>query len=479
MGIFPLDFLWGGATAANQCEGAYNEDGKGLSVADVISAKTADGGRQTDLVLHPDRFYPSHRASDFYHRYKEDIALLAEMGFRAFRMSIAWTRIFPTGREDCPNEAGLRFYDDVFRELKRYGIEPIVTISHYECPLQMVRDYNGWASRRAIDDYLKYCRVLFLRYRGKVKYWLPFNEINSTAGTLSLLFGVYTDELKENTFCKERRNDLDTLRGQVLYNQLLASAKAVHMGRSIDPNFRFGCMLSHNTTYPRTCHPKDVLKAMEETRRKNLIAGDVLCKGEIPYFGRSFLCTPGIQRRKEDEEAFGEGTVDFYSLSYYTSNCSSHDPEQEAVKVNMDTGIKNPYLELTAWGWQIDPVGLRYTLHEIYDRYHIPIMIVENGLGTSDMLEADGSVHDPYRIDYLRQHIEQIGLAIQEGVDLIGYTPWGCIDLVSAGTGEMKKRYGFVYVDADDRGNGSFDRIRKDSFYWYKKVIASNGEDLD
>ena len=479
MGRFPADFLWGGATAANQCEGAYAEGGKGLSVADVISARTASGGRRTDLELHADWTYPSHKAINFYHRYKEDIALFAEMGFRVFRMSIAWTRIFPTGWEEEPNEAGLQFYDDVFRELKAHGIEPLVTISHYECPLAMVQDYNGWADRRAIDSYLRYCGAIFHRYRGVVKYWLPFNEINSTVETLSLLFGVYMPELKETTFCKEKSDRLDILRGQVLYNQLVASAKAVHLGRTIDPDFRFGRMLSHNTAYPQTCHPEDVLAALEKKRRKNLMVSDVLCRGTIPYFDRDFLCRDGICREPEDEEAFRAGTVDFYSLSYYTSCCASRYPQSAQTSVNMGIGGQNSYLEKTQWGWQIDPIGLRYTLHEIYDRYHLPVMVVENGLGAKDAPDHDGSVHDPYRIDYLRQHIEQLALAVEEGVELMGYTPWGCIDLVSASTGEMSKRYGFVYVDADDQGHGTFDRYRKDSFYWYKKVIASNGEDLD
>ncbi|MGN1026530.1 MAG: glycoside hydrolase family 1 protein [Faecousia sp.] len=478
MGLFPPDFLWGGATSANQCEGAYLEDGKGLSVADVISAKTVDGGRKTDLDLNPDWMYPSQCAIDFYHHYKEDIALFAEMGFRVFRMSIAWTRIFPTGREEHPNEAGLRFYDDVFRELRRWNIEPLVTISHYECPLQMVRDYNGWANRRAIDDYLRYCEVIFRRYRGVVKYWLPFNEINSTVETLSLLFGVYVPQLKKSTFCKEQNQALDILRGQVLYNQLVASAKAVQLGRSIDSNFRFGCMLSHNTAYPRTCHPEDVMAALEKKRRKNLMVSDVLCKGAIPYFGRDFLCNQWIRREPEDEMAFQLGTVDFYSLSYYTSCCVSHDSQQSEIKVNMGTGVKNPYLDVTPWGWQVDPVGLRYTLHEIYDRYHLPIMIVENGIGAYDEKGPDGKIHDGYRIDYLRAHIREMALAVEEGVDLMGYTPWGCIDLVSASTGEMAKRYGFIYVNKFDDGTGDLSRERKDSFYWYKKVIGSNGTDL-
>lgn len=475
MGKFPNNFLWGGAISANQSEGAFDVDGKGISVADVISARTACGGRRTDLELHSDWVYPSHDAIDFFHHYKEDIALFAEMGFRVFRMSIAWTRIFPTGREEHPNEAGLQFYDDVFRELKHWNIEPLVTISHYECPLQMVKDYNGWADQQAIDAYLRFCKVLFLRYRNVVKLWLPFNEINATAETISLLFGAYTPQLKEKTFCKEHSPELDSLRRKVLYNQLLANAKAVQLGRSIDPSFRFGCMLSHNPAYPSTCHPEDMIAALNKKREKNLVVSDILCKGTIPYFGQDLL----YLQNSEDAATFRAGTVDFYSLSYYTSCCISHEPQQSEVQVNMGAGIKNPYLDVTPWGWQIDPVGLRYTLHEIYDRYHLPIMIVENGLGACDERVSGGHIHDNYRIDYLRKHIQQMAQAIVEGVELMGYTPWGCIDLVSASTGEMSKRYGFIYVNKFDNGSGNLLREKKDSFYWYKKVIASNGEDLD
>lgn len=475
----PDDFLWGGATAANQCEGAFDLDGKGLSVADVISSRTGNDGRQTDLTLHPGRYYPSHKGIDFYHHYKEDIALFAEMGFRMFRMSISWSRIFPLGSEREPNEKGLQFYDNVFDELHRYGIKPLVTISHYECPLQMVKDYNGWASPKAIEAYLKYCEVIFYRYREKVEYWIPFNEINSATGTLSLLFGAYSDELKKTTFCKEQNSKLNELRYRIVYHQLLAAAKAVQMGRKINPDFHFGCMLSHNTIYPATCRPDDMIAAMEQKRIKNFLIGDVMCKGEIPYYAESILKNITIKRIAGDEEIFRQGIVDFYSFSYYTSTCKSASLGNDNVVVNMGNGVKNPYLKTTDWGWQIDPKGLRYTIHEIYDRYHLPIIIAENGLGASDELSEDGSIHDSYRIEYLRQHILEMQKAVSEGCNVIGYASWGCIDMVSASTGEMKKRYGFIYVDADDKGQGTFQRYRKDSFYWYQKVIASNGEDLD
>ena len=477
---FPKDFLWGGALAANQCEGGWDLDGKGPSVADVISARTAQGGRQTDLFFHENWYYPSHQGVNFYLRYKEDIALAAEMGFKLFRLSIAWTRIFPTGTEDTPNEAGLQFYDDVFDELKKYGMEPLVTISHYECPLEIVRQYNGWADRRAVAAYLKYCEVIFTRYKGKVKYWLPFNEVNSSLQTLSLLFGVYDDVLLEQSFCKKHTPELNQLRFQVFYNTLIASAEAVALGRRIDPDFRFGCMVSYKTVYPLTCDPPDVIAAMEEDRFANLLASDILCRGELPWYAEDLFARRHITPRFEvgDAAILRAGTVDFYSFSYYASTCVSAEKKAD-IAINMGSGIKNPYLETTEWGWQIDPVGLRYTLQMIYDRYHLPIIVAENGLGSMDTMDAGKAIHDPYRIHYLREHIRQIGLAIDQGVQVLGYAAWGWLDQVSASTGEMTKRYGFIYVDADDQGRGTFDRYRKDSFYWYKKVIASNGEDLD
>ena len=476
---FPKEFLWGGATAANQFEGGWNEGGKGLSGPDMLTNGTHSTSRLISRELEEGFYYPNHTASDFYHHYKEDIALMAEMGFKVYRMSISWTRIFPKGIEDKPNEQGLQFYDDVFDELNRYGIEPLVTISHYELPFYLTQHYNGWASRELIDYYVKYCNVLFNRYKNKVKYWLTFNEIN--CGTMPLGNFVALGILNEGTREYANQVDIPQLRYQALHHQFIASAKAVKLGHEINPEFQIGCMIGFVTSYPYTCNPKDVLKCQNEMNRMNYYCGDVQVRGEYPHYAKRLWKENNVEIHMEpdDLKILKEGTVDFYSFSYYMSNCVTVDEGAEDVSGNLIVGAKkNPYLPTSDWGWQIDPDGLRYTLNEIYARYNIPLMVVENGLGAFDTVEEDGSIHDSYRIDYLKKHIECMSQAIEDGVDLIGYTPWGCIDLVSASTGEMAKRYGFVYVDADDYGNGTFNRLKKDSFEWYKKVIASNGEEL-
>ena len=476
---FPKGFLWGGATAANQYEGGWNEGGKGPSTADMLTNGTHTTPRKITRTWEDGLYYPNHTASDFYHHYKEDIALMGEMGFKVFRMSIAWSRIFPKGVEEEPNEEGLRFYDEVFDELHKQGIEPLVTISHYESPFYLTEKYNGWASRELVDLYVKYCNVIFNRYKDKVKYWLTFNEIN--CGTMPLGGYLGLGILNEGTTDFMNQKDDPQLRFQGLHHQFIASAKAVKLGHEINPDFKIGCMIAFMTSYPYSCNPKDVLKCQKEMQMGNYYCGDVQVRGEYPYFAKQYWKENNIQIQMEegDEALLKEGTVDFYSFSYYMTNCVSTDPDLEGIGGNLIGGVKNPYLKASDWGWQIDPDGLRYTLNELYARYQVPLMVVENGLGAFDKLEEGNKVHDSYRIDYLREHIKCMEEAIEDGVDLIGYTPWGCIDLVSASTGEMGKRYGFVYVDSDDYGNGSFNRYKKDSFTWYKKVIASNGTDLD
>lgn len=477
---FPEGFLWGGATAANQLEGGYNEGGKGLSTSDMLTAGTHTVPRRITTELLPSENYPSHEAIDFYHRYAEDIALFGEMGFKVFRLSIAWSRIFPNGDDAEPNEEGLKFYDNVFAELKKHGIEPLVTISHYEAPFALTRNYNGWSDRRVIDFYVKYCETLFNRYKGVVKYWLTFNEIN----LLTMPFGTFfagammPEGGRELT---DPNSGSDQLRFQALHHQFVASAKAVKLGHSIDPDFKIGCMIAYMCAYPLTSNPDDVILAQQKDNVGNFLCGDVQVRGEYPGFAKRYFAEKGVELQiaDGDEQALREGTVDFYTFSYYSSVCVSADPEQEKIGGNMSMGLKNPYLKASAWEWQIDPKGLRWVLNNVYNRYRLPMMVVENGLGAVDEVQADGSIHDDYRIEYLREHIQEMKEAIIDGVDLIGYTPWGCIDLVSAGTGEMKKRYGFVYVDKDNEGRGTLDRSRKDSFYWYKQVIASNGETLD
>jgi len=476
--LFPENFLWGGATAANQFEGAWNVDGKGASTSDMLTGGTHTVPRRVSKKIEEGVHYPSHEAIDFYGHYKEDIALFAEMGFKTFRMSINWTRIFPTGMELEPNEAGLKFYDNVFDELKKYNIEPLVTISHYELPFALTEKYNGWAGREVIECYTRYCEVLFKRYKDKVKYWLTFNEIN--CGTMPLGGYLGLGILNEGTESFMNQVDIPQLRFQGLHHQFVASAKAVKMGHEINPNFQIGCMIAYMTTYPFTCNPDDILVAQDRVKMHNDFCGDVQVRGEYPYFAKRFFDDNGITIKMEDGdlETLKEGTVDYYTFSYYMSNCASADPKLDGTGGNLLGGVKNPYLKASDWGWQIDPKGLRYTLNELYARYEIPLMVVENGLGAFDKVEADGSINDSYRIDYLKEHIVQMAEAIKDGVKLTGYTPWGCIDLVSASTGEMEKRYGFIYVDKDNQGKGTMERKKKASFDWYKKVIATNGEEL-
>ena len=436
MSVFRDDFLWGGACAANQFEGAWDVDGKGPSVPDLCTNGSHTSPKWVTTAIRSDRLYPSHEAIDFYHHYEEDIALFAEMGFKTFRTSINWTRIFPTGMETEPNEKGLEFYDKVFDCCKKHGIEPLVTISHYELPYALVEKYNGWASRELIEFYMNYCKAIFERYKDKVKYWLTFNEIN--CGTMPMGAILETGTIRGFEGPTDKVPDNKQERFQALHHQFVAM------------------------------------------QISNWFCSDMHVRGEYPSYMKRYFAENNITIRQEPEDAaiLKAGTVDFYTFSYYMSNCITTHKDADDVGGNIIAGKKNPYLKASDWGWQIDPIGLRYTLNEIYDRYRIPLMVVENGLGAYDKKDADGKIHDSYRIDYLRAHIEQMAEAVKDGVDLMGYTPWGCIDLVSASTGEMAKRYGFIYVNKFDDGTGDLSREKKDSFYWYQKVIATNGEDL-
>lgn len=480
---FPKGFLWGGATAANQYEGAFDQGGKGLSTADVVKyvpkEERESNGHSLDmtkediqdiLVGKVDATFPKRFGTDFYHRYKEDIALMAEMGFKVFRLSISWPRIFPNGDDAEPNEEGLAFYDKVFDECLKHGIEPLVTLSHYETPLNLTLQYNAWEDRRTIDFFLKYVETVFKRYKDKVKYWLTFNEINVMTLSPYTGGGVLVDG-KEN---------LEQVKYQALHHQFIASALTKKLALEINPAFQIGCMMVRLTTYPASDNPKDILLAQQKNEQ-NLFVSDVHARGEYPKHMERYFEENNIELKKErgDDEILKQYPVDFISFSYYMSlSVTTNDEDNEQVSGNIVGGVRNKYLETSDWGWQIDPEGLRYTLNDFYNRYQKPLFIVENGLGAYDTLEKDGSVHDPYRIDYLKKHIEQMKEAVKDGVDLMGYTSWGCIDLVSMSTSEMSKRYGFVYVDQDDYGNGTLDRYKKDSFYWYQKVIETNGEDL-
>ena len=444
-------FLWGGSTAANQFEGAWNVDGKGISVSDLCTNGSLTSPKRITSELETGTLYPSHEAVDFYHHYEEDIALMAEMGYKCFRLSINWTRIFPTGMEREPNEKGLAFYDRVFDCCRRYDMEPLVTISHYEMPYALVEKYNSWASRECIGYFEHYCKVIFERYQDKVKYWLTFNEINSGMQQMGNILSTSTVKGYSGTVF-DFPDDPPT-RFQAMHHQFVASAKVVLYAHEHYPDFKMGNMVCCIVSYPYTCKPEDILEAQHQMQYMNWYCSDVQCKGEYPFYAKRIWKENRVSLHMEpgDLEILKKGTVDFYTFSYYSSNCVGAGETVEQGAGNIVGGLRNPYIQVSDWGWGIDASGLRYSLNEIYDRYHLPMMVVENGLGAHDTVEADGRIHDDYRIDYLRQHIEQMKLAVEEdGVDLIGYTPWGCIDLVSASTGEMAKRYGFVYVNKFD-----------------------------
>ncbi|MDB1941249.1 glycoside hydrolase family 1 protein [Clostridium tertium] len=465
---FPKNFLWGGAIAANQAEGAYNEDGKGLSVADIL-AVGADRFKNVELEINENKYYPSHEAIDFYHTYKEDIRELSELGMKCFRTSIAWSRIFPNGDDKEPNEKGLEFYDNLFDELLKNGMEPVITISHFETPLNLITKYGGWKNRKLIDFYVNYCTVIFNRYKNKVKYWMTFNEINH-AHTLPLIAAAIV--------VKEDENKLQDIY-QASHNMLVASAKAVIMGHEINKDFKMGCMLSLSPIYPASCKPEDVFESYE-LRRRSLFYSDIQMLGEYPSYFKRIAKENNITIEMEDEdiEILKKGVCDYLGFSYYRSSL-----HEAGMKILGNTGgllgKKNPYLSETKWGWPIDPLGLRYVCNELTDRYHKPLFIVENGLGAIDEVTEDGEIHDEERMEYLKKHVIMMNEAIEDGADIIGYTWWGPIDIVSAGTGEMKKRYGFVYVDKDNNGNGTLKRIKKDSYNYYKQIIATNGENLE
>ena len=486
---FSEDFYWGGAVAANQCEGAWNVDGRGMTRTDVTTGGTVntprmvtfidkDGNKQklpnhgfklpegAHFAVFDDELYPNHDGIDFYHHYKEDIALLKEMGFKMFRLSISWSRIYPTGEEDKPNQAGLDFYRNVFTELRNAGIEPLVSIWHFDTPLALEEKYGDWLDRKYISLYEKYVTTIFNEYKGLVKYWLTFNEIN---------------------FCKDYTNlgitealSRPDKVAQAVHHMLVAAAKTVIRGHEINPEFQIGMMINYSEIYPEDCNPENMWKRITEKRLRTFYT-DVQNKGFYPEWKLIEYKNAGIELKMEDGdlETLKAGTVDYIGFSYYSTSVATVKADAKKTASNLESAVKNPYLKANDWGWQIDPVGLRIVLNELWDRYHKPLWIVENGLGAIDTVEEDGSIHDPYRIDYMKQHIIEMKKAVDEdGVDLMGYMPWGCIDVVSAGTGEMRKRYGFIYVDMDDDGNGDLHRARKDSFYWYQKVCKSNGEEL-
>lgn len=476
--VFPDGFLWGGATAANQLEGAFKEGGKGLSVADAMP-----GGKARLDVLSSDTFdwtidedkyiYPNHRGIDHYHHFKEDIALFAKMGFKCYRFSIAWTRIFPKGDETTPNEAGLAFYEQVIDECVKHGIEPVITISHYEMPLHLAKEYGGWKNRELITFYERYAKVVLERFHSKVKYWMTFNEINS-----AFHFPALSQGMVKSTGAGDYHNVF-----QAWHNQFVASSKAVKIGHELNPELQIGCMIIYATTYSFDSNPVNQMATIEQNQEMNFFCADVQVRGEYPVYTKRIFDKYNVGELDIAEgelELLKDYPVDYIGFSYYMSSVVNI-TDEEAAKAsgNLLAGLKNPFLKASEWGWQIDPVGLRIALNELYNRYEKPVFIVENGLGAIDNVDENFYVEDEYRIDYLREHIEAMADAIKDGVDIMGYTPWGCIDLVSASTGEMSKRYGFIYVDLDDEGNGTGKRYEKKSFNWYKDVIATNGSKLN
>lgn len=451
-------FLWGGALAAHQCEGAWDINGKGISIMDVMSAGSKDIDREIHKEVHEDCYYPSHHAIDFYHHYKEDIAMFHEMGFQALRVSIAWTRIFPQGNEETPNEAGLQFYDELFDELLKQGIEPVVTLLHNDMPLYLAKEYNGFASRYTIDCFVKYCKTVFQRYQTKVKYWITINEINNMV--------IFDYPILQYVSSGIYESDNKKLIYQTLHHQFLASAYAVIEGHKINSDFQIGCMSSFVTKYPNSCHPADTLAAMEADKMQYYCL-DVMCRGQYPSYMDQIFAKENftLQVEEHDYDVLAKGKVDYISFSYYISKTFQTKEEQMQE-------VKNPFLTESKWGWTMDPMGLRIALNRLYDRYQLPLFLVECGLGKEDVLEADGTIHDQERINYLKEHIEQMKMAIKKDrIPVMGFLSWGPIDLISASTGEMKKRYGYIYVDVDDQGKGSFQRYKKDSFYWYKQYI--------
>lgn len=471
--VFPENFLWGGAIAANQSEGGYREGGKGLTTVDMIpygeNRMPIKLGLVDSVELSEEEFYPSHQAIDFYHRYKEDIALLAEMGFKTFRMSIAWSRIFPRGDELEPNQAGIDFYRSVFEECHKYGIEPLVTLCHFDVPMHLVNEYGSWRNRKMIGFFERYARTCFEAFDGLVKYWLTFNEINillhSPFSGAGLLF--------------QEGENRDQVKYQAAHHELVASALVTKIAHEINPENQVGCMLAGGNFYPYSCKPEDVFTAMQKDR-ENLFFIDVQSRGYYPSYAQKVFDEKGMKLEilEEDYETL-KHTVDFISFSYYASRCASAEMNaNNTSEANVVKSIRNPHLPASDWGWVIDPLGLRITMNTLYDRYQKPLFLVENGLGAKDVPDENGEVQDDYRIDYLRQHVEAMADAITDGVPLMGFTPWGCIDLVAASTGEMSKRYGFIYVDRDNLGNGTLNRTPKKSFHWYKRVIASNGTEL-
>ena len=481
---FPENFLWGGAICASQAEGGWRDGGKGIDTQDLryfdpswdkagrdenrninMTSERFEASLNTDDTLH----YPFRHGIDFYHRYKDDVELFGELGLKIFRTSVSWARIYPNGDDPEPNPEGIAFYRDLFERCKARGMKLFVTMLHYAIPVNLVTKYGGWKNRKTVELYERYARTLYREFGDLVDLWLPFNEINCSR------FNPYNGA----ALIKDQEPDYMNAIFQCAHHQFLANALAVKAAKEMLDEPMVGAMIARFTSYPATCLPDDVMQSVLDENYKNYFYTDVMARGRYPSYTEKMFEELGVKIEKQpgDDELLAENTVNFLSYSYYMSMVSSTDPAHERTGGNLVSGLKNPYLKASDWGWQIDPVGLRVSLNQMYDRYQLPLFIAENGLGAKDVLE-DGTVHDEYRIDYLRRHVEQMRLAIEDGVPLIGYTMWGIIDIISCGTIEMSKRYGVIYVDQDDAGNGSLERYKKDSFEWYRRCIASNGEEI-
>lgn len=469
----PNGFLWGGAISANQAEGAYQEDGRGISNIDLIPHGSHRMNVKLGNVPHPviddASYYPSHEAIDFYHHYKEDLALMGELGLKVFRTSISWSRLYPQGDEELPNPDGIAFYKNMFEECRKNGMEPLVTLCHFDVPAGLISKYGSWRNKIVINCFLRYAKTCFKEFSGLVRYWLTFNEINIVLHSPFSGAGIAFEE-------HENRNQVIY---QAAHHMLVASALATKAAHEQDPENKVGCMLAGGSFYPYSCNPNDVWESVKK-EQENLFFIDVQVRGYYPSYAKKLFDEKNICLEiTEEEREILKNTVDFISFSYYASRCVSENMNgKTANEGNVVLSVKNPWLETSQWGWAIDPLGLRITMNQLYDRYQKPLFIVENGLGAKDDIGPDGRIQDDYRIDYLRQHIQAMKLAMEDGVELMGYIVWSCIDLVSASTGEMSKRYGFVYVDRDDSGKGTLTRIKKASFDWYRSVIQSNGEIL-
>ena len=468
------NFLWGGSIAAHQLEGAWQEDGKGPGIMDFATSGTYEKPREFTLEIEEDKKYPSHEGIDFYHRYKQDIELFAQMGFKALRISIDWSRIFPHGDEDMPNEKGLAYYHDVVDTLIQHGIEPIITLYHFEMPVYLVRYYDSWLNRKVIDFYLHYVETVVKSFKGKVQYWVTFTEMNHIDPQTEAS-DIFTYIIAGLKYSEIEGNKKEVL-ARIGYNMTLAGVKATKLIREIDENNRVGCVFGITPSYPKDCNPQNVMRAFKDMDR-DYYQIDAMCNGAFPKYKIKEYEDFGIHLEitKEDEKAFFEGKLDFIGMNYYSSEVSKAEDEEGET---LWGGTQNPYLKQSKWGWAIDPIGLRYLLNYTYQKYGLPIMITENGIGAVDKME-DGKIHDDYRIEYLQAHLSEMKKAILEDyVECFGYLMWGPIDLVSATTGEMKKRYGFIYVDKHDDGSGDLSRHKKDSFYWYKHIIETQGEEL-